>query len=384
VNVSSRPLQDRDLDAIFEQVTDPESIRMAAFTADDQTDRGVFLNRMSRLRADQNVSHRVIDAPSPPKEVAENRLHRSAVVGARGVLDAGEWPVRLEPSTHGAPERDVQVRMALPHPGERASVVVAVGQRIDVDTPDHVAACRVEHRVREPLPCAEVVGVASEVCAVLLPRHLSRPGAVGIPGRRRDVVQRRRPGVVVPIVVLGPERLEDELRGLETSKSGGTKSATRPIVERWRADGDEFAVVCRSLSCTGVRASSSGRSVRPRKEREVARYLISFDDGAMDFIPDEDGPAVADAAHAVIREAQEAGVWVFAGGVYPHDEVGVRVVAPDGTVTESAESKAYIAGVTIIDVPSIEEALQWAAKIAAACRCPQEVREFGPDPAVGN
>jgi hypothetical protein len=39
---------------------------------------------------------------------------------------------------------------------------------------------------------------------------------------------------------------------------------------------------------------------------------------------------------------------------------------------------------TIIDVPSREEALQWAAKIAVACRCAQEVREFGPDPAVGN
>jgi hypothetical protein len=115
----------------------------------------------------------------------------------------------------------------------------------------------------------------------------------------------------------------------------------------------------------------------------MTRYLISFDDGAMDFIPEEEGPAVAEAAHAVIRDAQDAGVWVFAGGVYPHDEVSVRVVGPDGTVSDGA-SKAYIAGVTIIDVPSLEEALQWAAKIAVACRCAQEVREFAPDPAVGN
>jgi len=116
----------------------------------------------------------------------------------------------------------------------------------------------------------------------------------------------------------------------------------------------------------------------------MPRYLISFDDGAMDYIPEEEGPAVAEAAHAVIRDAQDAGLWVFAGGVYPHDEVSVRVVGPDGTVTNGAESKAYIAGVTIIDVPSREEALQWAAKIAAACRCAQEVREFMTDPAVGN
>src|SRR6478672_11008042 len=101
----------------------------------------------------------------------------------------------------------------------------------------------------------------------------------------------------------------------------------------------------------------------------MPRYLISFDDGAMDFIPEGEMPAVGKAAHAVIKDAQDAGVWVFAGGVFPHDEVSVKLVAPDGTVTDSAKHKAYIAGVTIIDVPSLEEAVQWAAKIAAACRC---------------
>ena len=116
----------------------------------------------------------------------------------------------------------------------------------------------------------------------------------------------------------------------------------------------------------------------------MPRYLISFDDGAMDHISDEEGPTVGEAAHAVIREAQEAGVWVFAGGVYPHDEVTPKVVAPDGAVSDRSANKAYIAGVTIVDVPSVDEALKWAAKIAAACRCAQEVREFAPDPAVGN
>jgi len=61
MNVSLRPLEDRDLDTIYRQVTDPESVRMAAFTAEDQTDRRAFLNRTSRLRADTSVSHRVID-----------------------------------------------------------------------------------------------------------------------------------------------------------------------------------------------------------------------------------------------------------------------------------------------------------------------------------
>jgi hypothetical protein len=113
----------------------------------------------------------------------------------------------------------------------------------------------------------------------------------------------------------------------------------------------------------------------------MARYLISFDDGAMTF-PEEELPAVADAAHAVVQEAMDAGVWVFGGGLEPPAEV--TVVATDGTVTGGAEPKAYVGGLTVVDVASRQEALAWAAKIAAACRCSQEVREFLPDPAVGN
>jgi hypothetical protein len=112
----------------------------------------------------------------------------------------------------------------------------------------------------------------------------------------------------------------------------------------------------------------------------MTRYLISFDHGAMDHIPDEEGRAVGEAAHAVVREARDAGVFVFAGGCSEE----VSVIATDGTVTDAPDNKAYIAGVTIVDVPSREDALQWAAKIAVACRCAQEFREIMPDPAVGN
>jgi hypothetical protein len=112
----------------------------------------------------------------------------------------------------------------------------------------------------------------------------------------------------------------------------------------------------------------------------MARYLISFDRGAMDHIPDEEGPAVSEAAHAAVQEARDAGVFVFAGGV--HD--GVSVVASDGTVKDARDDKAYIGGLTIVDVPSRQEALKWASKIAAACRCAQELREIMTDPTVGN
>jgi RimJ/RimL family protein N-acetyltransferase len=61
MNVSLRPLEDRDLEALYQQVTDPESIRMAAFTPKDFTDRRAFLDRMARLRDDPSVTHLVID-----------------------------------------------------------------------------------------------------------------------------------------------------------------------------------------------------------------------------------------------------------------------------------------------------------------------------------
>ena len=61
MNVSLRPVEDRDLDAIYQQMIDPASIRMAAFTAKDQTDRRAVLNKILRLRADTSVSFRVID-----------------------------------------------------------------------------------------------------------------------------------------------------------------------------------------------------------------------------------------------------------------------------------------------------------------------------------
>ena len=112
----------------------------------------------------------------------------------------------------------------------------------------------------------------------------------------------------------------------------------------------------------------------------MPRYLISFDAHAMDHITDEDMSAVAMAAHGVAQEAMDAGVWVFGGGL-EHERA--CVVATDGTVTEGLYPEA-VGGFCVVDVPSREEALEWAAKNAEACRCAQEVREFMPDPAVGN
>lgn len=101
-------------------------------------------------------------------------------------------------------------------------------------------------------------------------------------------------------------------------------------------------------------------------------------------IYDPPGIAEADLADAsrdvmvVVREARAAGVWVFGGGLVDPGEA--KVVAIDGVVTDGPfpESKELIGGFSIVDVDSREAALEWAAKLAAACRCPQEVREFQP------
>jgi hypothetical protein len=116
------------------------------------------------------------------------------------------------------------------------------------------------------------------------------------------------------------------------------------------------------------------------KEQQMTRYLISFDAHAMDHIPNEDMPAVGRAAHEVVEEAMNAGVWVFGGGL---EHQRASIVATDGTVSDGPYPEA-VGGLCVVDVPSREEALKWAAKTAGACRCAPEVREFMPDPAVGN
>lgn len=110
----------------------------------------------------------------------------------------------------------------------------------------------------------------------------------------------------------------------------------------------------------------------------MARYLISFDDGSMTF-SEEDLPAVAEASHAIVREAKAAGVWIFGGGILSQQ---ASIVATDGSVSDGPypETKAVIGGFSIIEVASRDEALMWAAKIASSCRCAQEVREIMYDP----
>ncbi|MFF0338935.1 YciI family protein [Kribbella sp. NPDC004875] len=112
----------------------------------------------------------------------------------------------------------------------------------------------------------------------------------------------------------------------------------------------------------------------------MAHYLISFANGAMDHVPAEELPDVAKAGQAVIQEAKDAGVFRFAGGL--NYGVDAATATTDGLFSEGpfATNKEQLGGIFVVNVPTRTEALEWAAKVAAACRCPQDLRKFMDDP----
>jgi len=82
---------------------------------------------------------------------------------------------------------------------------------------------------------------------------------------------------------------------------------------------------------------------------------------------------------AVNEEMRAAGVWVFAGGLYPSSTATVvRLAGQDVLTTDGPfiEGKEHVGGVWIIKAPDLDVALEWARKATRACRIPIEVRPF--------
>ena len=86
---------------------------------------------------------------------------------------------------------------------------------------------------------------------------------------------------------------------------------------------------------------------------------------------------------AVNQEIKEAGAWVFAGGLHPANtatvvkESGGDVLTTDGPFPETKEQ---LGGFWVIQAADLDAALAWAAKGAAACQGPVEVRPFQDEP----
>ena len=111
----------------------------------------------------------------------------------------------------------------------------------------------------------------------------------------------------------------------------------------------------------------------------MAKYLISFPSAAM-VVPDGEWEAVVHDSHAVIEQAKVAGVYVFGGGI--DEGVPPVLVSADGNVAEGGYPWAppLNGGFAVLELPSRDDAIAWAARIARACRCDQELRVFGFDP----
>lgn len=107
----------------------------------------------------------------------------------------------------------------------------------------------------------------------------------------------------------------------------------------------------------------------------MTKYLVSFPSEAM-VVPEGELPAVSEAAHAVVREAKAAGVWVFGGGI--DGSVQPVLVSGDGTLIQGTypQTRSIEGGYAILDCPSRADAIHWATRFAVACRCAQELREF--------
>ncbi|MET0239768.1 MAG: transcription initiation protein [Sphingobium sp.] len=111
----------------------------------------------------------------------------------------------------------------------------------------------------------------------------------------------------------------------------------------------------------------------------MTKYLISFPSEAMVLTKEEFVRAGVE-SRAVIEEAKAAGVYVFGGGI--NEQVDPVLVSGEGSVSTEIYPGSYLkGGFTVLELPTREDAVEWARKIAVACRCAQELREFMYDPA---
>ena len=116
----------------------------------------------------------------------------------------------------------------------------------------------------------------------------------------------------------------------------------------------------------------------------MAEYVLYFNQQWVGDHTEEWFRSRSPLAMAVIEEMKAADVYIYAGGL----EEDARIYAADPTQGEEVlvtdgpfvETKEWLGGFTLVDVADDEEAKRWAAKIAAACGWPHEVRRFMSQP----
>lgn len=117
----------------------------------------------------------------------------------------------------------------------------------------------------------------------------------------------------------------------------------------------------------------------------MTQYLLSVHSGPDDYARslDEMQP-LFESVDRFNQKAQDAGVWVFAGGLQPGDTAtvvdatGAEPIRTDGPYLETKE---WLGGFWVLELPDREAALRWAAEASAACGGKVELRPFQDEPA---
>ena len=105
----------------------------------------------------------------------------------------------------------------------------------------------------------------------------------------------------------------------------------------------------------------------------MTQYAIYFHQQWVGDHPMEWFLSRVEPSRAVCEEMEAAGVLVEdMSQAFNADGTSGTMVVSDGPYTETTE---YLGGITIIEVPDLETAKMWAAKVAEGCGWPQEVRE---------
>ena len=115
----------------------------------------------------------------------------------------------------------------------------------------------------------------------------------------------------------------------------------------------------------------------------MMQYMLAvhgdFSEDTVSTVSPEDMQRVYKAVDDFNAELQEAGAWVFAGGLHPPTSA-TTVRFKDGDVLVSdgpfAETKEHLGGFWVIKAADLDAALAWARRGAVACEGSVEVRPF--------
>lgn len=118
----------------------------------------------------------------------------------------------------------------------------------------------------------------------------------------------------------------------------------------------------------------------------MAEYLIYFNQQWVGDHSAEWFRGRVEPSMAVVNEMKAAGVFVFGGGLEEDLDTVFSADATSGTLTFTdgpfVETKEYLGGFTVVNVPDDDAARMWAGKVAEACGWPMEVRRFKPVPDI--